>query len=149
MHTYQHGSSSIVRCTHASHLISHLEVPPVRYCRCKHLLPSFKFRLTVPLLSLSSRISDHSQVQQVHLSLTSEANSMRVSWVTGNASQTPAVRFREVALPVPSGVDGTGELVGGQVQVASWRVRTSLFPCPIGLAGEASPLRIRRFFLLG
>eukprot|EP00752_Nemacystus_decipiens_P007459 g6665.t1 len=39
------------------------------------------------------------EVQHVHLALTSEPDSMRVSWVTGNASHAPAVRFREIAAP--------------------------------------------------
>jgi len=49
---------------------------------------------------------------------------MRVSWVTGNASQTPAVRFRQVALPVPGGVEGTIELEGAPLEVVSWQART-------------------------
>lgn len=35
----------------------------------------------------------------MHLSLASDPDSMRVSWVTGSASRSPAVRFREVAAP--------------------------------------------------
>lgn len=58
-----------------------------------------------------------SQVQHVHLALTSEANSMRVSWVTGHSSQAPAVRFRGIAPGAEEGMSGT--------QVASWQVRRS------------------------
>eukprot|EP00903_Cladosiphon_okamuranus_P008291 g7978.t1 len=39
------------------------------------------------------------EVQHVHLALTSKADEMRVSWVTGNASHAPAVKFREIAAP--------------------------------------------------
>ncbi|CAN0199225.1 unnamed protein product [Hapterophycus canaliculatus] len=34
----------------------------------------------------------------MHLALTSQPDSMRVSWVTGDASQAPTVRFREIAV---------------------------------------------------
>ncbi|CAM9396340.1 unnamed protein product [Ascophyllum nodosum] len=45
------------------------------------------------------------EVMHLHLALTAEANSMRVSWVTGAASQSPAVRYRQV----------TGGAAGGDV----------------------------------
>ena len=50
------------------------------------------------------------QVMHLHLALTAEANSMRVSWVTGAASQSPAVRYRQVT--------------GG---AGSWEVRRTAF----------------------
>ncbi|CAM9187858.1 unnamed protein product [Ectocarpus fasciculatus] len=38
------------------------------------------------------------EVLHLHLALTSDMKTMRVSWVTGEASQAPAVMFREVAV---------------------------------------------------
>lgn len=53
---------------------------------------------------------------------------MRVSWVTGNASLSPAVRFRELAVPVPvpGGAEENIQLAETPAQVASWHVRSVL-----------------------
>lgn len=53
------------------------------------------------------------EVLQLHLALTSEVNSMRVSWVTGHASQGPAVRFREAVF---------ADSQPGETQPARWQV---------------------------
>ncbi|CAM9712469.1 unnamed protein product [Scytosiphon promiscuus] len=53
------------------------------------------------------------EVLHVHLALTSEPDSMRVSWVTGDASQAPTVRFREIAA-------GGGQEMSG-IQGLSWQ----------------------------
>ncbi|CAM9414414.1 unnamed protein product [Laminaria digitata] len=52
------------------------------------------------------------EVLQLHLALTSEVNSMRVSWVTGHASQAPAVRFREAVF---------ADSQPGETQPARWQ----------------------------
>lgn len=57
-----------------------------------------------------------SQVQHTHLALTSEADAMRVSWVTGSSSHAPAIRFRGIA-------SGAQEPMP-ETDVGSWQVRT-------------------------
>lgn len=44
-----------------------------------------------------SRGKNRRQVMHVHLALTDDPSSMRVSWVTGEASRAPAVRSRMVS----------------------------------------------------
>ncbi|CAM9341268.1 unnamed protein product [Ectocarpus sp. 12 AP-2014] len=57
------------------------------------------------------------EVLHLHLALTSDMDSMRVSWVTGEASQAPAVIFREVAVGAQEGVT--------EIQVGPWQEVTA------------------------
>lgn len=51
----------------------------------------------------------------MHLALTDDASSMRVSWTTGGASQSPSVRFRQVTAEV-------GEEAQNEIDAATWQV---------------------------
>lgn len=61
----------------------------------------------------SFRCSCLVKVLQLHLALTSETDSMRVSWVTGRASHAPAVRFREAVF---------ADSQPDEAQAARWQV---------------------------